>query len=75
MRIHLPDTPGSLQRLVTRIAAQKANIVEITHDRAYYGVSLGDTVVDLTLETRGTEHVAEILNTLVEAGYPHERVV
>jgi threonine dehydratase len=74
LRIHLPDHPGALQRLSTVIAEQKANIVETKHDRAYYGVVLGDTVIDITMETRGPDHIAEITKALDDAGYTHERV-
>ena len=56
------------------IAARRANIVDLLHDRAYYGVSLGDTVIDVTLETRGPDHIAEIEADLQSAGYRHERV-
>jgi threonine dehydratase len=74
IRIHLPDFPGALQRLATVIAEHKANIIETRHDRAYYGVVLGDTVIDITMETRGPEHIAEIKAALDKAGYRHERV-
>ena len=74
IRIHLPDHPGALQRLATVIADHKANIIETRHDRAYYGVVLGDTVIDITMETRGPEHIAEIEAALDAADYPHERV-
>ena len=74
IRIHLPDHPGALQRLATVIADHKANIIETRHDRAYYGVVLGDTVIDITMETRGPDHIAEIEAALDAAGYPHERV-
>ena len=74
LRIHLPDHPGALQRLSGVIADQKANIVETNYDRAYYGVVLGDTVIDITMETRGPEHVAELTAALDAAGYPFERV-
>jgi threonine dehydratase len=74
IRIHLPDHPGALQRLATVIADHKANIIETRHDRAYYGVVLGDTVIDITMETRGPEHIAEIESSLNAAGYAHERV-
>ena len=74
VRIHLPDHPGALQRLATVIADQKANIIETLHDRAYYGVVLGDTVIDITMETRGPEHIAELEEALDAAGYAHERV-
>jgi threonine dehydratase len=75
LRIHLPDHPGALERVAHVIAGQKANIVETDYDRAYYGVSLGDTAIDITMETRGPEHVAELMAALDAAGYSHERVL
>ena len=74
LRIHLSDHPGALRRLCEVIEAQKANIVETQHDRAYYGVNLGDTVIDITMETRGRDHVEQLMVALSEAGYTHERV-
>ena len=74
LRIHLADHPGSLLKLTSLIADQKANIVETSHDRAYYGVNLGDTVVDITMETRGADHVRELMQALADGGYSHERV-
>jgi threonine dehydratase len=74
LRIHLTDHPGALRRLCEVIEEQKANIVETKHDRAYYGVNLGDTVIDVTMETRGTSHIQELMAALSAAGYVHERV-
>lgn len=74
VRIHLTDRPGSLHHLTKIIADLRANIVQTAHDRAYYGVSLGDTVIDFTLETRGAGHIEEIRQALSEAGYRHERI-
>jgi threonine dehydratase len=74
IRIHLPDHPGALQRLSTVIATQKANIIETAFNRAYYGVVLGDTAIDITMETRGPEHVADLKTALEAAGYLHEQV-
>jgi threonine dehydratase len=75
LRIRLLDKPGALQEVTGVIAATRANIVELLHDRAYYGVDLGSTVIDVTLETRGPEHVDALLHALREAGYRHERVL
>jgi len=75
LRIHLPDHPGALEKLAGVIAGQKANIVETNYDRAYYGVLLGDTVIDITMETRGPDNIAELTAALDAAGYPHERVL
>ena len=74
VRVELPDHPGGLQRLTSVIAEQRANIVEVTHDRAYFGVLLGDTIIDISMETRGPQHVDELLARLTEAGYKYERV-
>lgn len=75
LRIHLPDHPGALERVAHVIAEHKANIVETNYDRAYYGVSLGDTAIDITMETRGPEHVAELIKALDNAGFAHERIL
>ncbi|HXA77491.1 MAG TPA: threonine ammonia-lyase [Candidatus Acidoferrales bacterium] len=75
LRIHLPDHPGALEKLAGVIAGQKANIVETNYDRAYYGVLLGDTVIDITMETRGPENIVELTAALEAAGYAHERVL
>jgi threonine dehydratase len=75
LRIHLPDHPGALERVAHVIAEHKANIVETNYDRAYYGVSLGDTAIDITMETRGPEHVAELMKALDNAGFAHERIL
>jgi threonine dehydratase len=74
IRIHLTDRPGSLHHLTKIIADLRANIVQTAYDRAYYGVNLGDTVIDFTLETRGAGHIREIGEALTEAGYRHERI-
>jgi len=74
LRIHLLDKPGALAELTRLIAAHRVNIVNTLYNRAYYGVNLGDTAIDITLETRGREQVAELLTALTEAGYRHSRV-
>jgi threonine dehydratase len=75
LRIHLPDYPGALHRLTGTLADHRANIVETAYDRAYHGVNLGDTAIDITLETRGPAHIAELLAALLAAGYLHERIL
>jgi len=74
LRIHLLDKPGALADLTHLIAQHRVNIVNTLYNRAYYGVNLGDTAIDITLETRGKEQVAELLGALTHAGYRHSRV-
>jgi threonine dehydratase len=75
LRIHLLDKPGALAELTRLIADHRANIVDTLHNRAYYGVNLGDTVIDITMETRGREQVSELLTALTAGGYKHSRVI
>ena len=72
LRIHLTDRPGSLHQLTKIIADARANIVQTAYDRAYYGVNLGDTVIDFTLETRGSDHVQQLAEALTAAEYRYE---
>ncbi len=75
LRIHLLDKPGALADLTKLIAVHRANIVDTLHNRAYYGVNLGDTVIDITMETRGRDQVTELLTALSAEGYKHSRVL
>jgi threonine dehydratase len=74
LRILLPDYPGALEGLARTIAATNANIVETLHNRAHYGASLGETSIDVTMETRGREHVTELMGALERAKYEFSRV-
>jgi threonine dehydratase len=74
LRIHLPDYPGALHRLTGVLSEHRTNIVATSYDRAYFGVNFGDTAIDLTMETRGAEHVAALLKALTDAGYIFDRI-
>jgi threonine dehydratase len=75
LRVHLPDYPGALHRLTGILAQHRANIVETSYDRAYHNVNLGDTAIDITMETRGPDHIAELISALSANGYTHERIL
>jgi threonine dehydratase len=74
IRVQLHDRPGALLGLIQILARERANIVETIHNRAYYGVNLGETVIDVTLETRGASHITAISHALLEAGFSFERI-
>jgi threonine dehydratase len=75
LRVHLPDRPGALNHLTGVLTEHRANIVQTVYDRAYHGVNLGETAIELTLETRGPEHVDELIAALGASGYDYQRVV
>ncbi|WP_436933978.1 threonine ammonia-lyase [Halovenus marina] len=68
-RTVLPDRPGALDALVTVISETRSNIYAIRHDRTSRDVSMDDAEVELDVETRGPEHVANLLDRLEAAGY------
>ncbi len=75
LRVTLSDHPGGLKRLTGVIARERANIVQVIHDRTYYGVHLGYAKIDITMETRGAEHADSVMRRLTESGYNFERVL
>jgi threonine dehydratase len=72
VRIELQDTPGALAGLAGLVARLGANILHVSHDRRTTGIALGQTEVRLELETRGPEHISDILEELERAGYGAE---
>ncbi len=72
VRVDLNDAPGALAGLATMLAARGANIFHVSHDRRAAGVPLGRAQVHLELETRGPEHIQEILESLERGGYGAE---
>lgn len=74
LRVWVPDRPGNLHQFTGVLASARVNVVNIEHDRAYHGVALGDTAIEATLETRGSEHVDELLVALAASGYQVERI-
>ena len=73
INIRLLDKPGQLTVVSGIISGLRANVIEVHHSRAF-SERFGDTTLLLTLETRGPEHVEEILGGLRERGYQVERV-
>jgi threonine dehydratase len=75
LRVSLPDHPGALHRLTEVIASHQGNIVETSYHRAFHGAGVGETVIDLTMETRGCSHSDAMTTALANSGYSHQRIV
>jgi threonine dehydratase len=69
LSVELDDHPGALAVLAENIAATRANIFHITHDRRSKSLPIGRTDVSLELETRGYAHIKEIVGYLEGKGY------
>ncbi len=68
IRAMMRDRPGELARICHHVAAAGANILDVEHNRAFSNLEVGGVEIDLTLETRGPEHVLKLLSTLREDG-------
>jgi threonine dehydratase len=63
------DKPGGLAELLGTIAGHKANLIQIEHVRDGIDLAVGETGVELTLETDGTEHAEALVGLLDGLGY------
>jgi threonine dehydratase len=68
MRVCVPDRPGELSRILQMVAQLRANILDIHHDRTFSRAQVGETCIDLVLETRGESHITEILAGFESSG-------
>jgi threonine dehydratase len=66
------DRPGELARLANKIAEHRANVLEVSHDRIGPRCPVGQTFIRFQIETRGHEHVREVLGALESSGYKTE---
>lgn len=69
LRLILADRPGQLARIAALISDANANVIEVSHVRNGRRSLLGEVDLELSLETRGPEHVQQVLKTLLDAGF------
>jgi threonine dehydratase len=72
LQVQVPDLPGSLMRVTAAIAQERANVLEVYHDRTFPEGPVGTTQVLFTLETRGREHAEEVIARLEREGFHPE---
>jgi len=65
----LPDRPGELSHLLSLLASLRVNILGVEHHREGVELRIGETRVDLILQTRNVEHVEHVMSQLRETGY------
>ncbi|WP_321368434.1 threonine ammonia-lyase [uncultured Desulfuromusa sp.] len=72
LRLEMADIPGALAHLTHILSELQANIFQVNHDRHKSSLPLGEAEVLLDLETRGAEHIQEILMRLEDERYRPE---
>jgi threonine dehydratase len=73
-RLAIPDQPGVLGIIATRLGALGANILEVEHRRLLLDVPAKGAKLDVTIETRDAAHAAEIMTALAADGYQPARL-
>ena len=69
LTVGLRDLPGALATVTACLAEANANIEEVHHQRAFTNLPLQTAEVEFVLQTRGREHVEEIIRALRAAGF------
>ena len=69
LNVVLLDRPGNLARLTRCIAAMGANILHVNQSRGFGHMAIGETEVELTLETTGAEQIQRLCAELDKNGF------
>lgn len=71
--VELPDAPGQLQLISRILADQRANIIGLDHNQFKAKDRFNRVVLEVTAETNGHEHVAQIIAALEDHGFEIKR--
>ncbi|WP_132963629.1 threonine ammonia-lyase [Tepidimonas ignava] len=63
------DLPGQLARIAQVVAEAGANIDQVHHQRAFTLLAAQNVEIELVLQTRGPQHVQEVVQALQAAGF------
>ncbi len=65
----ISDRPGSLAAFLALLGRHKASVIDLHHDRDRNDIPLNRTGLEVHVETRGPDHIAELRRALAQAGY------
>ncbi len=74
IRLFIKDRPGVLADIAATIGEHGGNILEVMHHRTMLSVPAKGASVDVTIETHGPRHAAEIAAALSARGYRVEQL-
>lgn len=69
LAVKIDDRPGALRDLLDIFATLRANVISVQHHRVGTSILLGQTEVEIDLETRDRHHIDSIFAQLTERGY------
>jgi threonine dehydratase len=73
-RLTIPDRPGILGQIGSRLGELGANILGVDHHRLLLDVPAKGAKLDITMETRDAAHAEQILRAFTEDGYQPVRM-
>jgi threonine dehydratase len=73
-RLAIPDRPGVLGQIATRLGQLGVNILEVDHRRLFLDVPAKGAKLDVTIETRDRAHADEVFAALAAGGYQPARI-
>jgi threonine dehydratase len=73
-RLTIPDRPGVLGQIATRLGELGANILEVDHRRLFLDVPAKGAKLDVTIETRDAAHAREIIAAMAADGFSPVRI-
>ena len=74
-RLTIPDRPGILGQISTRLGQFGANILSVDHHRLFLDVPAKGAKLDVTMETRDAAHAEEIFHAFAADGYQPVRML
>ncbi|MBE2263305.1 MAG: threonine ammonia-lyase [Burkholderiaceae bacterium] len=69
IRVSARDVPGMLAAITRTVAEAGANVDEVHHQRAFTMLAAQNVEIELVIQTRGPEHVAEVVKRLRGQGF------
>lgn len=70
IRVAITDQPGTLGHVGSIVGQAGGNIIDIVHQRLFHDMPVKSADLDIAVETKSSEHIAEIMEALAAAGYP-----
>jgi len=68
--VRVPDRPGQLVRVLSLLADNGANVLDVVHQRVSRHLHVDEVEIALQVETRGHGHGDAVVTSLQDAGYP-----
>jgi threonine dehydratase len=73
LNVCVRDVPGALADVTAAIANAGANVIHVRHERAFAIAPSSEVEVQFVLETRGAEHLREVVAAVEAAGHREVR--